>query len=353
MKKHIVFCGGGSGGHVMPALTLIESLQEKGLVIEYIGGNGIESELVPNRNITYHQIQTGKLRRYFSFQNMIDIFKVGIGIFRAFIFFLSRPGNTLIFSTGGFVSVPVVIAGWLSGKRIYIHEQTSRVGLANKIASKFADKVFISFDESKNYFPTHKTIYSGYPLRDECYKDSIGEIKIEGVDVGNSIKSVLFVTGGGNGSKILNDKIKENLEFLSERYLIVHQVGKQFFEEYSKLRSESYLPIAFVSGGMIDLFKKAEIVISRAGAGTVSELLSLNKRSVFIPLKIAQKNEQFHNATEAKEKIGSLVIEEDEFNNITMQDLIEKFERYSKELKRYEMPNGTDILVDEISRAYS
>lgn len=353
MRKHIVFCGGGSGGHVMPALTLIESLQEQDFEIEYIGGNGIESEIVPARNISYHQIQTGKLRRYFSFQNMLDLFKVGIGVIQAFFFFLSRPSKTLIFSTGGFVSVPVVIAGWLTGKRIYIHEQTSRVGLANKIASKFADKVFISFDESKNYFPNHKTIYSGYPLRDECYKDSIGEIKIEGIDIGNCSRPVLFITGGGNGAKILNEKVRDDLDFLSEKYLIVHQVGKQFLEEYSKLKSESYLPIAFVSGGMIDLFKKAEVVISRAGAGTVSELLSLNKRSIFIPLKIAQKNEQFHNAMEAHDKIGSLVIEEDEFSNLTMRELIEKFESDSKDLKKYEMPNGKDILVNEISKAYN
>ncbi len=352
MKKHIVFCGGGSGGHVMPALTLIEALQKQGYEIDYIGGNGIESEIVPSRNIPYHQIQTGKLRRYLSVQNMIDLFKVGVGIFQAFFFMLTRPGNTLVFSTGGFVSVPVVIAAWLTGKKIYIHEQTSRVGLANKIASKFADKVFISFDESKNYFPTGKTMLSGYPLRDECYDATVGKIEVDGVDVGKSTRPVMFITGGGNGAKILNEKVRDGLEELEKKYLIIHQVGKQFEEEYSKLKSENYHPVAFVSGGMIDLFKKAEVVISRAGAGTVSELLSLNKKSIFIPLKIAQKNEQFHNAMEAHGKIGSLVIEEDEFNSLSMSEILERFYGSQEHDKSYKMPNGKDILLDEIEKAF-
>jgi UDP-N-acetylglucosamine--N-acetylmuramyl-(pentapeptide) pyrophosphoryl-undecaprenol N-acetylglucosamine transferase len=352
MKKHIIFCGGGSGGHVMPALTLIEALKEKDYVIEYIGGNGIESEIVPSKSIPYHQIQTGKLRRYLSVQNMIDIFKVGVGIIQAFFFMLGRPSNALVFSTGGFVSVPVIIAAWLTGKKIFIHEQTSRVGLANKIASKFADKVFISFDESKNYFPIAKTSLSGYPLRDECYRSEFGKIEIEGIEVSSSQKPVLFITGGGNGAKILNEKIRDNLNELTEKFLIVHQVGKQFVEEYSKLKNESYLPVAFVGTEMIDLFKKAEIVISRAGAGTVSELLSLNKKSIFIPLKIAQKNEQFHNAMEAHEKIGSLVIEEDEFINLSMKEILERFYGDLDQTKTYKMPNGKDILVEEINKAF-
>lgn len=336
----------------MPALTLIEALKSQGYEIEYVGGNGIESEIVPARNISYHQISTGKLRRYLSFHNLLDMFKVGLGTIQAFFFLLSRPRSTLVFSTGGFVTVPVVIAAWLTGKKIYIHEQTARVGLANRIASKFADKVFISFDDSKSFFPESKTQFSGYPLRDQCYIDSIGEINILGVDVKSTDRPVLFITGGGNGAKILNEKIKENLDELSKKYLIVHQVGKQFMDEYSALKNDHYLPVAFVSGEMIDLYKKAEVIISRAGAGTVSELISLNKKSIFIPLKIAQKNEQYHNAMEAHEKIGSLVIEEDDFASLSLNEILEKFYSEKDSLKEYKMPNGKDILLHEIKKSF-
>ncbi|MCO4792255.1 MAG: UDP-N-acetylglucosamine--N-acetylmuramyl-(pentapeptide) pyrophosphoryl-undecaprenol N-acetylglucosamine transferase [Bacteriovoracaceae bacterium] len=354
MIKRIIFSGGGSGGHVMPALTLIEELKNKGYEIEYIGGNGIESEIVPGKEIKYHLIHTGKLRRYFSFQNMIDLFKVGLGVIEAFFILLRKsPMNTLVFSTGGFVSVPVVVAAWLTGKKIFIHEQTSRVGLANKIASKFADKIFISFEESFNYFPKNKTVYSGYPVRDSCHSDSIGKVLIDGKEVNNSDRPILFITGGGNGAKLLNEKIKENLAELSQKYLVIHQVGKQFIDEYEKLKSDYYIPVKFVGEEMIDLFKLSSVVLSRAGAGTVSELISLNKRSIFIPLKIAQKNEQYHNAMEAQKKIGSMVVEEEEFSSLKLSTLLDSFLSNKIEIKETKVSDGKKIIIEEVEKLFS
>ncbi len=153
----VFFTGGGSGGHVVPALTLIKELksQHPDIELHYIGGiHSIERELVKPFQLTYHPIYNGKLRRYFSLENALDFFRIVVGIFQAFFILLKfKKSQSLIFSTGGFVSLPVVIAGKFLRIPIFIHEQTSRVGLANKIASFFSEKIFVSFLESLNYFP--------------------------------------------------------------------------------------------------------------------------------------------------------------------------------------------------------
>lgn len=350
--RKIVFTGGGSGGHVMPAITLIKKLKELGKWdISYIGGkNGIERSLIAEFDIPYKAISTGKLRRYFSFENFLDLFKVGLGFFQSFFSFISMPSNTLVFATGGFVCVPVVIAAKLSGKRVFIHEQTSRVGLANKICSRFADTIFVSFEESIEYFPQYRTKLSGYPLRDECYNEHIETKRIEGFSL-KSERPLLFVTGGGNGSLLLNNLIKADLDKLQERFRIIHQVGQNFIEEFLPLKSENYLPLAFVGSEMIDIMKSSEIIISRSGAGTVCELLALKKRSIYIPLKIAQKNEQFHNAMEAKRKLGSLVITEDELPNKSIMEIIDLFDKSSADNIDYTIQNGTEFILADINCA--
>ncbi|WP_164848466.1 UDP-N-acetylglucosamine--N-acetylmuramyl-(pentapeptide) pyrophosphoryl-undecaprenol N-acetylglucosamine transferase [Halobacteriovorax sp. HLS] len=351
MRK-IVFTGGGSGGHVMPAITLIKKLKESGnWDISYIGGkNGIERSLISEFDIPYKAIFTGKLRRYFSFENFLDLFKVGLGFLQSFFSFISMPSNTLVFATGGFVCVPVVIAAKLTGKKVFIHEQTSRVGLANKICSKFADTIFVSFEESIEFFPRYRTKVSGYPLRDECYNTHIETKEIQGFPL-ISDKPLLFVTGGGNGSLLLNNLIKSDLEELNSRFRIIHQVGKNFIEEFLPFKSEDYLPVAFVGSEMIDIMKSSEIVISRSGAGTVCELLALKKRSIYIPLKIAQKNEQFHNAMEAHRKLGSLVISEDELPNMSIIEILDLFDKDKSEHCDYTIQNGTEFILDDINCA--
>lgn len=354
-QKTIIFTGGGSGGHVMPALTLIESLVKNNQYkIEYIGSHeGIEKSLVTARGISYTSITTGKLRRYLSFENLKDLFKVVKGIFESLFILVSyNRQNTLVFSTGGFVSVPVVIAAKLTGKPVYIHEQTSQVGLANKIASFFAEKVFISFDVSKNFFPKHKTFLSGYPLREECFNSNVKSESFENIKFSELEKPLLFVTGGGNGSKLINDLIKSNLESLKRKYFIIHQVGKNYIDEYSKLKSNDYIPLAFINSGMIDLYKSAEAIISRAGAGTVCELIALNKPSILIPLKIAQKNEQFHNAKEAEKKINSVVIEEKDLEGLNLTEELGKLSLPNDSKTKDVSSNGTEFLLKEIQSVF-
>jgi UDP-N-acetylglucosamine--N-acetylmuramyl-(pentapeptide) pyrophosphoryl-undecaprenol N-acetylglucosamine transferase len=353
MTKTLIFTGGGSGGHVMPALTVLKKVNSQNeFDVHYIGGiNSIERELVADYQLTYHPIHTGKLRRYLSIENFKDTLKVFLGLIDAYkVLWKFSRRETLIFSTGGFVCVPVVIAAKLQGKKVFIHEQTSRVGLANKISSIFADKVFISFEDSFKYFDEKKTFYSGYPLREECYTDTINPVVINGRLLNNETLPILFVTGGGNGAQLINKLIQRNLDILTSRYVVVHQVGKAFINDYKNDKHQNYLPVAFIGPEMIDLFKLATVTVSRSGAGTVCELIAVGKKSIYIPLKIAQKNEQFFNALEAHKKLGSIIIEEKELTDESFLVALHQI-GMSNPMKKIQKQNGLDYLVREIQRS--
>ena len=354
MVSTILFCGGGSGGHVMPALTLIEriKMERPELRIEYIGSyKGIERELAVGRNIPYHAIHTGKIRRYLSLENIIDQFKVVMGLFQS-LWLLAHysSSRTVIFSTGGFVSVPVVIAAWITGKKVYVHEQTARIGLANKIASHFAEKFFISFEETRRFLPAGKVIFSGYPLRDSLYCRDIERVEIQGQCLNDVHKPLLMVTGGGNGSVLMNDLVLKHFEKLKERFVILHQIGKQDFERFATRADKDYLPVQFLSAEMVDCMKLASVVVARAGAGTVCEIMALKKKCLFIPLKIAQKNEQFHNAMEAKRRIGSAVIEEDQLEHTDLIRVLDKLLKDDSVASNssWEEVRAQDIILGEV-----
>jgi len=338
--ERIIFTGGGSGGHVMPGINLIKKIKSKyHLEIRYIGSkNGIEKKLINEIGIPYKEISSGKLRRYLSVENIIDIFKVILGIIQSIFYLLTFDRKTIIFSTGGFVSVPVIIAAFITFKKIYIHEQTSRVGLANKIGSIFATKVFISFKKSIDYFPKHKTVLTGYPVREELFLNEKSNLNFE--------KPNLFFTGGGNGSKLINDFVDRNISVLLEKFEIHHQVGSRFIEDYLSKETSDYHVYDFVTNNMNDLLKNSSVIVSRAGAGMVCELLTIGKKSIYIPLKIAQKNEQYHNAMEAKRTLNSIVVTEDLLakNDLNLLNEILKF----KEEKFDELPlskNGTHQIL--------
>lgn len=354
-NKVLVFTGGGSGGHVIPALTLIEDLKKKSDIdIHYVGSaNSIEERLTRDKGVIFHSIATGKLRRYISVENIKDMFKVALGILQAYVLlFKFKKKSTLIFSTGGFVSVPIVIAGALQGKKIFIHEQTSRVGLANKISSIFASKVFVSFEDSVKYFPIERTLCSGYPVRRSFFLPRTKSLKINGIDIFKQNKKIIFITGGGNGSHVLNEYVRSQLSSL-ENYLVVHQVGKRFINDYEGLSNESYICLDFLGDEMVGLMKSSDVILSRSGAGTVCELMALQKKSIFVPLAIAQKNEQYHNALAAQSLLGSLIVEEKDLSNHSFVDLIDKLNSDTQpELEKVSSSNGTDFLVNEIYSYY-
>jgi UDP-N-acetylglucosamine--N-acetylmuramyl-(pentapeptide) pyrophosphoryl-undecaprenol N-acetylglucosamine transferase len=349
VRSNIIFCGGGSGGHVLPALTLIKELQNKypECQISCIGGySGVEAQLLGEYN--YRGISTGKLRRYLSVQNAIDIFKVALGIFQAYrILFSFDKSKTLIVSTGGFVTVPVVFAAWLQGKPVVLHEQTTRAGLANRVSSIFARKCFLTFEESLNFFPIEKSLWTGYPLRREIFeKFNNSQIKI--LSKNTKDLPVLFLTGGGNGSKLLNEALSEILPLLKESYFIIHQCGEKFLDEYKAKETDFYKVYDFINSEMITLLKESEVVISRAGAGTVCELIALGKPSILVPLRIAQKNEQFHNAVVAKKRLGSILLEETNLNGESLLGAINSIRKVKS--SPIATQNPLDKILEEIGK---
>ncbi len=324
MTRSVYFTGGGSGGHVVPARTLISELaSDQNFEIKYIGGiKGVESEIMPALVKRYYGISTGKLRRYFSLENFIDFLRVGKGIFQSLAILLKAPRDSLVFSFGGFVSIPPVLAAKVLGLEVYVHEQTTRAGLANKIAAKVATRVFLSFESSKVFYPASKCTLSGYPIRERIYKGPWNKvITLSSVQIDLETKPTIFITGGGNGAECLNRIVRDNLDSLLEKYQIVHQVGAPHIEKYSALARPGYYPVAFVGEEIIDLMKYSSVVVARAGAGTVSELMALGKRAIYIPLAIAQKNEQFHNAMAARELNNSVVIEEKDLAGVDWHSL--------------------------------
>jgi UDP-N-acetylglucosamine--N-acetylmuramyl-(pentapeptide) pyrophosphoryl-undecaprenol N-acetylglucosamine transferase len=359
-KRTIIFTGGGSGGHVMPAITLIDSLKNnKNYQLKYIGSyNGIEKDLVALTGVEYLPISTGKLRRYIDWQNVTDIFRIIKGFFQALTFFLGHKRfNAVVVSMGGFVAVPVVFAAKLRGLRVIIHEQTSRVGLANRLCGFVANRILISFEKSRTFFPARKCNLVGYPLRDSIFRPVADSIMLENIDIKKlaNERPLLLATGGGNGSLVINNIIKENFKWLNQHYLIVHQVGKNFLKEYQAYQNPWYFPVAFLGEEIIELMKISKVTISRAGAGTVSELIALRKISVFIPLKIAQKNEQYYNAMEAKEKIGSVVVSEDDVHQSDWSCIFTSVEKAnSEEYKVRELgKNPREYIIAEIEQVAS
>lgn len=320
----VVFTGGGSGGHTIPASVLIRRLRSNNSAnskhillpdLYCIGSiEGIERRTLSDLVLRYFPIRTGKIRRYISLRNISDMAGVLLGLVQSF-FFLLRLKNEykkiLVFSTGGFVAVPSVIAARLLNIHVFIHEQTSRAGLANKISSFCASKIFISFNASAKSFPHKKTIFSGYPLREECYDPERKPLFINGKVI-ETRRPILLITGGGNGSQLINQIVRENLALFRKHFLVIHLTGKAFIKDFEKYADDGYHPAAGLGDEMINAIKHADLLITRAGAGIVSEIITLKKKAVFIPLKIAQKNEQYYNAKEAVNSVGGLIFPEEE-----------------------------------------
>lgn len=307
MKK-IVLTGGGTAGHVTPNIALINSLKNLGWQIEYVGSReGIEQKLITEINISYHAIASGKLRRYIDLQNFTDPFKVIKGIFEAY-FLLGKLKPNVIFSKGGFVTVPVIMAGWLHRIPVIIHESDLTPGLANKISIPFASKICVSFPETLKYLP--QAIYTGLPIRPEILN---GNPESGRAFCGfNNDLPVLLVIGGSTGSGKINAAIRAILEQLTTTYQIVHVCGKGnldvSFKDYQNYRQFEYLTTE-----LFDVLAMSDLVVSRAGANSVFELLATKKPNLLIPLsKVASRGDQILNAQSFAQLGYSAVLAEED-----------------------------------------
>jgi len=322
MKDSIVLTGGGSAGHVTPNLALVPYLEEKGYSLHYIGtASGIEHELI--KDLPYHIIEAGKLRRYASKENIKDFFRIFKG-YRQAKAILREIMPKLVFSKGGFVSVPVVWAASKLKIPVVIHESDYSPGLANRLCVKKAKKVCLSFDSELSQ--DDKYVFTGSPVR----KELLGGDRSRGLDMlgFSGKKPVLLIMGGSLGAKAVNDVVDSSIGELTKRYSIVHMRGKGNLNKALDAFS-GYRQYEFMSDGLPDIFAAADIALSRAGANAIFEYLALRIPPLLVPLPLsASRGDQIQNAEYFKKHGYAMVLEQESMNNDTLLSLLE--ELYSK-----------------------
>ncbi len=334
--KRIILTGGGTAGHVTPNIALIPFLKELGYDIQYIGShNGIEKELIEPFGIPYHAISTGKLRRYLSVQNLTDPFRVLKGISEARKLIRDLKPD-VIFSKGGFVSVPVVLAGKKNKVPVIIHESDMTPGLANKISIPSATKVCCNFPETLEHLPADKAVLTGSPIRQEILTgDKEAALKLCGF---TADKPVILVIGGSLGAVAVNNAVREALPQLLESFQVVHLCGKGKVDT-SLDGTVGYKQFEYLKDELRDVFAMTDIVISRAGANAICELLALHKPNILIPLSAnASRGDQILNARSFERQGFSIVLEEEEVTKDTLlkavQDLFENRDRYASAMNK-------------------
>ncbi|WKA47653.1 undecaprenyldiphospho-muramoylpentapeptide beta-N-acetylglucosaminyltransferase [Geobacillus zalihae] len=337
MRKKIILTGGGTAGHVMVNVALIPKLKELGWDIVYIGSHqGIEREIIGRIDgVPYYSVSTGKLRRYFDWKNFKDPFNVLKGVWQAYLL-IQKEKPDVVFSKGGFVSVPVILGAWLNGVPSVIHESDLTPGLANKIAMPFATKICLTFPETKQYVNADKAVYVGAVVREEL-KDGNAEQGRKMCQFDGK-KPVLLAMGGSLGSKKINDALRANLSTLLAEFDIIHICGKGNIDR-SLAGQKGYKQFEYVNEELPHLLALADIVVSRAGANAIFELLSLRKPMLLIPLsKAASRGDQILNARSFEKAGYAEVLMEEDLTNESLQAAIHRLyenkDRYRKNMEK-------------------
>ena len=350
-NKKVIFTGGGTAGHVLPNIAIISQLPNSWKVY-YLGSKqGIEGRLVKNLGVSYHEVAVGKLRRYFSFKNLVDPFKVIVGLIQSF-WLIVKIKPDLVFSKGGYVALPVTIAAWILQVPVVMHESDLTLGLANRVAARFAAKICIGFPEAlqglRKY--TKKTLVTGIPVRSEFISASseIGR-KICGF---NSEKPILVVLGGSLGSQKINVELRKLLPKLLDSFQIAHICGEGKVND--NINYFGYQQFAYLDEELPHLLAAADLVISRAGANTLGELVFLQKPSVLMPLgNQASRGDQLINANYFAKHGFSKLLLDSEINSENLYRAIltafEDKEKMIRELKKLESRDAVKLIIKLIS----
>ncbi|RYM04918.1 undecaprenyldiphospho-muramoylpentapeptide beta-N-acetylglucosaminyltransferase [Sporolactobacillus sp. THM7-7] len=348
MTKKIVFTGGGSAGHVTPNLALIDKLKDQ-WSITYIGSKeGIEKELVQAKGIPYRSISSGKLRRYFDMKNFKDPFKVMAGVVQAY-FMIRKIRPDVIFSKGGFVSVPVVIGGWLNRVPVYIHESDITPGLANRIAMRFSTKLFVTFEEAAKHFPKGKAIHTGAPIRESLLNgDRRAGLQFLGF---HENKPVLLIMGGSLGAASINRAVRAALPRLLQHFQVVHLCGKGNVDPDLEKR-RGYRQFEYIDKELPDVLAASTIIVSRAGSNAIFEFLALKKPMILIPLPLrASRGDQILNAKSFQAKGFCEILDNDTLTANKLQDAIASIYKNRHEYidRMSKAPNTTEGLEKILS----
>lgn len=351
-KFKIIMTGGGSAGHVTPNLALIPKLKELDYEVQYIGTkDGIERGIIKEENIKYHVISSGKLRRYFDLKNFTDPFKVIKGIFQC-ISIMRKEKPSIVFSKGGFVSVPVVMAAHFCRIPVIAHESDITPGLANRIAAPYCDKVCVTFPESIKNIKGNKAVLTGTPIRQELFKGNRAQgLKICGF---RGEKAVILIIGGSLGSKVINDEVRVILEDLLKTYDVIHICGKNNVDS-SLLNLNGYRQFDYVSDELPHLMQAADIAISRAGANVIFELLALKKPNILIPLsKKSSRGDQILNAASFEKAGYSIVIQEEDLKADILKNKINELyknkKKYIDKMNASTTKNSVENIVGLINK---
>ncbi|HZJ56774.1 MAG TPA: undecaprenyldiphospho-muramoylpentapeptide beta-N-acetylglucosaminyltransferase [Clostridia bacterium] len=350
--KTIVLTGGGTAGHVTPNIALIPELLKQGYDIHYIGTeNGIERGLITKeKGVTYHVINSGKLRRYMDIQNFTDPFRVIQGVGQS-INLIRRLKPAIIFSKGGFVSVPVVLGGWINKVPVIIHESDITPGLANKISFPFAVKICTTFKETTEFFKGDKGVYTGTPLRPGLLK---GDPK-KGMDICGftTEKPALMVMGGSLGAVAINQFVRSLLGRLTNRFNVIHLCGNNNLDPTME-NIPGYKQFEYVDEDLPHLMALAGVIISRAGANSIYEFLALNKPNILIPLPLsASRGDQIQNAESFERQGFSKALDQDTLTEdillTAILDVYANRHRYIDTMARMDHTKGVERMLELIN----
>ena len=367
MSLKVVLAGGGTGGHLFPLVTVAKYIEKDlmtkgGAQFLYIGPRGaMEKEVMTKNNIPQKTILTGKLHRYFTPRYFLDIFKAPLGTLQS-LWILLWFTPDVVFAKGGFASVPVVIAAKMYNIPVLIHESDAIPGLANKFLGSIANKVIISFERARMYFPKSKTVLAGVPIKEDAI-DGDAKIGRELLNLHKEAKPVIFFIGGSQGAQIINERVMLILPELIKKYQVIHQTGKSHYDfivsqaqkQGYKIGHSDYYPIAFIGEELKHIFALADVVVSRAGATAIFEIAANEKPSILVPITNSANNHQRINAYEVSKGGGAVAIEEANFQEHLLLHTIDQIvgdqeirSKMQEGIKSLYFPHSTEQIAEEL-----
>lgn len=347
-KKKLVLTGGGTAGHVTPNLAIAQSLLDEGYELRYIGQtNGMERDLVARSGIPFSGISAGKLRRYFDWRNLTDVLRILMGFISSLLLIATiRP--SCIFSKGGFVACPVVWAGWILRVPVVIHESDIIPGLANRLSAPFARKICYAFPETRNHIPTRKAVWAGLPVREGILHGSAEEgMRVSGL---TREKPCVLVIGGSQGAVALNNALTEIQKELLQGFHVIHITGKG---NPTAIDNNGYFQLEYAQDEQPHLFALADMIVSRAGATTLFEILALAKPSILIPIPLsASRGDQIRNAASFKENGYSEVIPQEELTGERLlseiRNVHDSRDKYIGSIRNSQVKDGRTGVIETI-----
>ena len=349
--RRVLFTGGGSAGHVVPAFPIIEVLLSRGVQVSYIGSNtGLEEGLLSDYPLTYRGISAGKLRRYFSLENVIDVLRVIKGTWQAGRL-LGQLRPEVVFSKGGFVSFPVVAAAWLRHIPVVAHESDLTAGLANRMSLPFCRTLCVTFADTRPGKFKGRVVHTGTPVRKALLEgNAVRGREFLGID---QTYPVLLVTGGSLGADVLNHAVRDVLPELTEKFVVVHICGpgKMVEHDHSNYRQFEYLTAQWG-----DVLAAADLIVSRAGANTLYELLALRKANLLVPLsRQVSRGDQIENAEYARSEGFSRVVEEQALNGPKLVSevfaLLADLDEARERLAEFVVPDSVALILAALEDA--